>query len=277
MQFAKWQGLGNDFILVSECKATPPNASELAAKLCDRHFGIGADGLVFILPSTSADIRMQIFNSDGSEAQMCGNATRCVARYVHNHRLSVKNELCIETLAGLIHTRLSENGSVTVNMGVPRLNRGEIPVAGDPEATAVEVPVEVAGHTYHATCVSTGVPHCVIFVDDLAKIDWQTAGRLLEVHPLFPAKTNVDFIQFVSKNELVMKVWERGAGVTLACGTGACASLVAGVLTGRTERKALIHLAGGDLAVEWDEISGNVYMTGPATESFSGEIRLEAD
>lgn len=276
MRFAKWQGLGNDFILVSEWQETPPHAHQLAARLCDRHFGIGADGLVFILPSDAADFRMQIFNSDGSEAQMCGNATRCVSRYIHDYGLSAKKELRIETLAGIVHASLLDDAAaVKVNLGAPRLKRAEIPVSGDPDSLAVNVPIESGGNSYTATCVSTGVPHCVIFVDSLDGFDWQTAGRQLEAHPFFPEKTNVEFIQVINGKEMTMKVWERGAGVTLACGTGASACLVAGVLTGRTERQAVIHLDGGDLAIEWDEASGNVFMTGPAAESYTGDVQLK--
>jgi diaminopimelate epimerase len=276
MKFSKWQGLGNDFILVNGFEKVPTNSQQLAAILCDRHFGIGADGLVLVLPSAQADFRMQIFNSDGSEAQMCGNATRCVSRYVHSYGLTQKKELTIETLAGIIHARLIGDGSeVKVNLGEPRLKRSEIPVSGDSDSTAINVPVTISDTTYKATCVSTGVPHCVIFVDSFQGLDWQNIGRQIEIHPFFPEKTNVEFVQVINRTEMIMKVWERGAGVTLACGTGASASLVAGVLTDKTDRKAVVHLDGGDLQIEWEAGTDHVLMTGPAVESFVGDISIE--
>lgn len=275
MKFSKWQGLGNDFIIVNSFEESMITPEQHAAALCDRHFGIGADGLVLVLPSTQADFRMRIFNSDGSEAQMCGNATRCFSRYVHQYGLTTKKELTIETIAGIIHAQLIGDGSqVKVDLGVPRLKRGEIPVSGDPDATAINIPISLNDVTYYATCVSTGVPHCVIFVDSLQDLDWQNVGRQIEVHPLFPAKTNVEFIQIVNRSEMIMKVWERGAGVTLACGTGACASAVAGSLTDRTDRKVVIHLDGGDLHIDWETESNHVLKTGPAFESFVGDIDI---
>lgn len=274
MKFAKWHGLGNDFIFVNCLQETLDDPKKLAVTLCDRHFGIGADGLVLVLPSKKADFQMRIFNSDGSEAQMCGNATRCFARYVSTYGLAAKKQLTIETLAGSIHTSLlDEDSLVTVNLGTPKLNRGEIPVSGPSESQAIDIPLLVDGVSYSATCVSTGVPHCVIFHDALDELDWQTLGRKIEVHALFPEKTNVEFIQVCNRKEMTMKVWERGAGVTLACGTGASASLVAGVLTNRTDRIATVHLDGGDLIIEWEEQTNHVLMTGPATESFVGEIQ----
>jgi len=275
MRFSKWHGLGNDFILVNCFEETLSNPQQIAKAICDRHFGVGADGLVLVLPSRQADFRMQIFNSDGSEAQMCGNATRCFSRYVHAAGLTNKRELQIETLAGIIHAKLIGDGSlVRVNLGSPKLTRKEIPVAGDPDSRAVDIPVTADGKTYKATCLSTGVPHCVIFVDSFTNFDWLNIGRQIEVHPLFPEKTNVEFIQVLSRTEMIMKVWERGAGVTLACGTGASASVVAGVLTGRTERKVTVHLDGGDLEIEWEADTDQVIMTGPAMQTFTGEIEL---
>ena len=274
MEFAKWHGLGNDFVFINGFKETLDDPKQIVLTLCDRHFGIGADGLVLILPSEKADFRMRIFNSDGSEAQMCGNATRCFARYVFSYGLAGKKNLTIETLAGIIHTSLLDGGSlVTANLGSPKLNRGEIPVSGAPESQAIDIPLLVDGLTYSATCVSTGVPHCVVFVASLDELDWQTLGRKIEVHPFFPQKTNVEFIQVCNRKEMTMKVWERGAGVTLACGTGASAALVAGVLTNRTDRRVKVHLDGGDLIIEWDEQTDHVLMTGPAIESFVGEVQ----
>ena len=273
MKFSKWHGLGNDFIFINGFTETLNDPQRYAADLCDRHFGIGADGLVLVLPSTQADFRMRIFNSDGSEAQMCGNATRCFTRYVHTHELSNKKDLTIETLAGIVQASLiGDTDQVRVNLGAPKRKRGEIPVAGDPEADAVNIPISIGEVSFEATCISTGVPHCVIFVDSLTGFDWQKDGRQLEVHPLFPQKTNVEFIQVLNRKEIIMKVWERGAGVTLACGTGASASVVAGVITGRIDREVTVHLDGGDLQIEWDQESGNVLMTGPAVETFAGEF-----
>ena len=270
MKFSKWHGLGNDFVIINGFEETVANAQQLAKKVCDRHFGIGADGMVLVLPSSKADFRMQIFNSDGSEAQMCGNATRCFSRYVFLSGLTQKRDLSIETLAGTVHASLvDDDAQVTVNLGSPKLTRREIPVSGDPEAHAIDLPLQIADMTYKATCLSTGVPHCVIFVDTLPA-DWQSIARQIEVHSMFPQKTNVEFIQVLNRTELLMKVWERGAGVTLACGTGASASLVAGVLTGRTDRKATVHLDGGDLLIEWQEDTGHVIKTGPAVQSFVG-------
>lgn len=272
MKFSKWHGLGNDFVIVNCFEESVNNAPLIAKKICDRHFGVGADGLVLVLPSLKADFRMQIFNSDGSEAQMCGNATRCFSRYVSLSGLTEKKVLAIETLAGIVHATLVDNSSlVEVDLGVPRLTRGEIPVCGDPTSLAVDLPIQINGLTFHATCLSTGVPHCVIFVETIPQ-DWESIGKQIEVHPLFPQKTNVEFIQVLNQSEILMKVWERGAGVTLACGTGASASLVAGVLTGRTNRKATVHLDGGDLLIEWKEESGHVIKTGPAVQSFTGSL-----
>lgn len=271
MKFSKWHGLGNDFVFINGFEESVPDAQQIAKKVCDRHFGVGADGLVLVLPSSKADFRMQIFNSDGSEAQMCGNATRCFSRYVYLTGLTQKRHLAIETLAGIVHASIIGDDQVKVDLGAPKLTRREIPVSGNPEAQAINIPIQINGVTYEATCVSTGVPHCVIFVDSMPT-DWQSIGKQIEVHPVFPQKTNVEFIQVISTAELLMKVWERGAGVTLACGTGASASLVAGVLTGRTDRKATVHLDGGDLLIEWQEDTGHVIKTGPAVLSFTGSL-----
>ncbi|MBP1763811.1 MAG: Diaminopimelate epimerase [Firmicutes bacterium] len=277
MQFTKVQGQGNDFVLVDGFKEHIEDYSQAAIKVCDRHFGIGADGLVLILPSEKADFKMRIFNSDGSEAEMCGNVTRCVARYVYEHGLTDKTKMTLETLAGLIKPELIFNGNeiqtVRVDMGKPVLARNLIPMTGNPDEQAVNIPLEAAGKTFAVTCVSMGNPHCVIFVDDMEKIDLAGIGPYIETHPFFPKKTNVEFVQVVSDKEVRMRVWERGAGITLACGTGASATIVACVLNGKTGRKATIHLDGGDLDVEWgaDE---HIYMSGPAVEVFQGEYRL---
>jgi len=255
MQFTKVHGQGNDFVLVDGFQEHIADYSQAAIQVCDRHFGIGADGLVLILPSDKADFKMRIFNSDGSEAEMCGNVTRCVARYVYEHGLTDKTKITLETLAGLIKPELIFNGkelqTVRVDMGQPILKRGLIPMTGNPEEQAVNIPLEVAGNTYFGTCVSMGNPHCVIFVEDIGKIDLSGIGPFIETHSFFPKKTNVEFVQVLSDQEIRMRVWERGAGITLACGTGTSATLVAAVLNGKTGRKVTVHLDGGDLDVEW--------------------------
>lgn len=278
MRFVKMHGLGNDFIFVNgfEEKIAERDYSELGKKLCDRFFGIGGDGLVFILPSESADIKMRIINSDGSEAEMCGNAIRCFAKYAYEQGLVDKTKITVETLAGIMGPELIlENGKVVavrVDMGEPRLNREQIPMLGEPGQVVNEA-LEVDGNIYMITTVSMGNPHCIIFVDDALSFPLTELGPKVEKHTSFPRKTNVEFVQVVNPSEMIMRVWERGAGNTLACGTGACATLVAGVLTGQTDRKAKVHLAGGTLEIEWAE-NNRIYMTGPATHVYNGELDL---
>lgn len=280
MQFSKWHGAGNDFVIVDGFKENVAGLDLAAAarQVCDRHFGVGADGLVFVLPSATADFRMQIINSDGSEAEMCGNVTRCVARYVYEQGLTDKTKVTLETLAGPIKPELVFDGGaisgVRVDMGAPRLKRGEIPMTGAAGEDAMNVPVTVDGRTYHGIGVSMGNPHFVIFVDDVGSVALPVTGPKIETDALFPRKTNVEFVQALSRSELRMRVWERGAGITMACGTGTCATVVAGVLSGRCDRKVLVHLDGGDLSIEWAE-DGRVYMTGPAVEVFRGDYLLK--
>lgn len=278
MDFTKMHGLGNDFVVVYGEQELPSNASELAVKLCDRFFGIGADGLVYILPSAKADFTMRIMNSDGSEAEQCGNAIRCVAKYVYDHGLIDRTEMTIETLgAGVQKLRLTvEEGrvaSVRVDMGEPILDGLRVPTTVD-QHPVVNHPIEVDGREFRFTAVSMGNPHCVIYVDDAVSFDLGTWGPKLEVHPLFPRKTNVEFATVNSRNQIDMRVWERGAGPTLACGTGACATLVASVLNGSADRSATISLKGGDLFIEWDEHDNHVYMTGPAEVVYTGAVVL---
>ncbi len=274
MKFTKWQGIGNDFVIVNGFQERIEDYPQKAIEICDRHFGIGADGLVIALPSEIADFRMRIFNSDGSEAEMCGNVTRCFARYVYENGLTTKTELSIETLAGIIRPKLIfEEGqirAVCVDMGEPRLKRGEIPMTGNAEEQAVNLPLVVGNTTYDITCVSMGNPHCIIFTDEVEELDLQALGRPIEIHPLFPRKTNVEFVKVIDRNTLRMRVWERGAGITLACGTGTCATVVAAVLNNKTEREVKVHLDGGDLFIEWRS-DNHVYKTGPAVEVFRGE------
>ena len=274
MKFTKMHGAGNDYVYVNCFEQVElGDVSELAKAISDRHFGVGGDGLVLICPSERADARMVMYNADGSEAEMCGNAVRCVAKLVYDHGIAAKEELTIETGRGVLDLQCSVSDGkvdrVRVNMDEPILVSSEIPttLAGDPP---VNVPFEVGGRSLEITCVSMGNPHAVTFVDEVND-DWVlNIGPQVEVHEAFPRKINAEFTQVVSRSEVIMRVWERGSGETLACGTGACASVVAGVLTGLLDRKVLVRLTGGDLEIEWAE-SGEVYMTGPATEVFSGE------
>ncbi len=274
MHFTKVQGLGNDFILVNcfEEKLDFSKAVDLAVEMCRRRTGIGADGLVLLLPSELADIQMRIFNSDGSEAEMCGNAIRCAASYLYDHNMIAKSKIMVETPAGIIIPELLlENGmvkAVRVDMGEPRLERSDIPMLGRPGKVVGE-PLAEAGLTYNITAVSMGNPHCVIFVPDADEVTLPDIGPRIEKHQSFPRKTNVEFIQVLNLEEIKMRVWERGAGVTMACGTGACAAVVACVLNGLTGRLVTVHLEMGDLFIEWAE-DNHVYMTGPAEEVYTG-------
>ncbi|GGG13008.1 diaminopimelate epimerase [Paenibacillus abyssi] len=276
MNFTKMHGLGNDFIVVAGERELPANVSELAEQLCNRYFGIGADGLVYILPSEIADFRMRIINSDGSEAEQCGNAIRCVAKYVYDNGLTDKEEITIETLgAGAQKVQLNvEDGKVAtvrVDMGEPILQGLQVPTTVDADVV-IDHPIEVEGREFRFTAVSMGNPHCVIYVDDAAGFDLQAWGPKLETHPMFPRKINVEFVTVNSRTHTDMRVWERGAGPTLACGTGACATVVASVLNGMTDRTATVSLKGGDLLIEWNEQDKHVYMTGPAAVVYSGAI-----
>lgn len=278
MEFTKMHGLGNDFIVVFGEQELPSNAAELAITLCNRFFGIGADGLVYILPSERGDFMMRIINSDGSEAEQCGNAIRCVSKYVYDHGLVNSEQIVIETIgAGEQKVTLNvKDGvveTVTVDMGEPVLSGLQIPVAIDAEQVVSE-PIEADGSEFKFTAVSMGNPHCVIYVDDAVSFDLAAWGPKLEVHPLFPRKVNVEFATVLNRGRVDMRVWERGAGPTLACGTGACATLVSSVLNGLTDRAAWISLKGGDLFIEWNEEDNHVYMTGPAEVVFTGRVTL---
>lgn len=273
MEFTKMHGLGNDFVIVSKYKDIPKDVERLAIAMCDRHFGVGADGLVFILPSDQADVRMRIFNADGTEAEQCGNAIRCVSKYVYDHELVNKEKLSVETLAGIQHVKLHTKegivNTVEVDMGEPILKGELVPTAiHDPQV--VDRTIEVDGVTFHFTAVSMGNPHAVIYVENAKDFDVEKWGPKIETHPLFPKKTNVEFVTVKSDKELEMRVWERGVGQTLACGTGACATGVASVLTGQASRDVTIHLKGGDLKVFWNPEDNKVYMTGEAREVFTG-------
>ncbi len=276
MEFTKMHGLGNDFIVVYGEQTLPEGVAELAIQVCDRNFGIGADGLVFILPSEKADVRMRIINSDGSEAEQCGNAIRCVTKYVFDHGIVRGTSITVETLgAGVQQVQVNATDgkaeTVRVQMGQPILKGLNVPTTVDADVV-LQHPIEVDGRTFTFTAVSMGNPHCVIYVDDAPNFDLGVWGPKLEVHPMFPKKINVEFATVRSRGHVDMRVWERGAGPTLACGTGACATLVSSVLNGSTDREGTISLKGGDLYIEWDEASNQVYMTGPATEVFTGRI-----
>lgn len=276
MEFTKMHGLGNDFVVIYGEQQLPENASQLAIEVCNRFFGIGADGLVYILPSEHADFRMRIINSDGSEAEQCGNAIRCVAKYVYDNRLIDREEITIETLgAGVQKVQLIVNDGavekVRVDMGEPILHGLTIPTTIDANPV-VNHPIAANGEEFTFTAVSMGNPHCVIPVEDAASYDYSVIGPLLELHEFFPKKINVEFVTVYNRNHVEMRVWERGAGPTLACGTGACATLVASVLRGDTDREATISLKGGDLYIEWNSSDNHVYMTGPAQEVFRGRF-----
>ncbi len=278
MKFTKMQGAGNDYVYVNCFSENIEDPAAVARKVANRNFGIGSDGLILIMPSAVADVRMRMFNSDGSESEMCGNGIRCVAKYAYDHGLVGKQEISAETGAGILTLQLFTDGAgkvdrVRVNMGKPRLTRGEIPLTGDPALRVVNEPLNILHSTFQITCASMGNPHCVIFVDDVEQFQVEKYGPLIENHAIFPRRTNVEFVQIISRGEVRQRTWERGAGETLACGTGASAVCVAGVLNGLTDKKIVNHLAGGDLELEWAD-DGFLYMTGPAVEVFSGEIEL---
>lgn len=275
MRFTKMHGAGNDYVYLDGFAQKPPSdPADLSRRISDRHFGVGSDGLILILPSEVADARMRMFNADGSESEMCGNGIRCVAKYVHDHGIARKPTLRIETGRGILTVALELRGGVadrvTVDMGEPILRSADIPTTlpGDPPVNAS---LTVGDELHPVTAVSMGNPHAVAYVPDVAAVDLTRLGPLVENHPAFPRRVNAHFVQVHSPAEVTMRTWERGSGVTLACGTGACAVCVAGVLTERTCRKLLAHLPGGDLGLEWSAADNHVYMTGPATEVFTGD------
>jgi diaminopimelate epimerase len=275
MHFTKMHGAGNDYIYL-DCfrNSMPRDPAGLSRAMSDRHFGIGSDGLILICPSEKADARMRMFNADGSEAEMCGNGLRCVAKYVYGHALVRKSSLQIETGRGILRVDLEmTNGSVhqaTIDMGEPILDASRIPTTlpGNPPTNT---PLSVSDQAYRVTCVSMGNPHCILFVDSITDALVLGIGPKIETHPAFPKRTNVEFVRVNNPEDVTVRVWERGSGETLACGTGACAVAVAGVITGRTQRQIVAHLRGGDLRLNWSESDNHVYLTGPAVEVFSGE------
>ena len=278
MRFTKMHGLGNDYVYVDGTSEdlTRYDLTELSRLVSDRNFGVGSDGLIVILPSETVDFRMRIFNPDGSEAEMCGNGIRAFAKYVFEHGLTHKTDLTVQTGAGMVRPRLFvEDGevvSVRVDMGEPRLKRSEIPMVGEPaDQPVVGELLEVDGEGVYVTCVSMGNPHCVQFVDDVGAAPVTQLGPKIERHPLFPARTNVEFVQIVDRGQVKMRVWERGTGETLACGTGASATCVACALNDLADRTVRVHLRGGTLTIEWAG-DNHVYMTGPAAEVYTGEL-----
>lgn len=277
MKFTKMHGCGNDYVYVNCFEENVPNPVETAIKVSDRHFGIGSDGMILICPSDKADFRMAMYNLDGSEGKMCGNGVRCIAKYVYDHHLTDKTTISLETLGGIKYLDINvvdgKAATIKVDMGAPVLEPSAIPVKVDGER-AVNVPIEVDGKTWHMTCISMGNPHAVVFVDDPAAMDLPTIGPKFEKHPVFPEQVNTEFVHVVDRHTVNMRVWERGSGETLACGTGACATAVACILNGYTDDEVLVHLIGGDLLIRYDREANKVYMTGPATEVFSGEIDI---
>ena len=275
--FSKYQGLGNDFILIDNRQSdTPMIEPEEAIVWCDRHFGIGADGVIFVLPGQNgADYTMRIFNSDGSEPEMCGNGIRCMAKFIADLEGKIDTEVTyqIHTLAGIIKPEVMVDGNIQVDMGEPRLSAAEIPTSlGMVDDQVVNQLVEVDGKDWTVTCVSMGNPHCMTFVDDAKAIDLEKIGPKFEHHPVFPQRTNTEFVQVMRRDYLRMRVWERGAGITLACGTGACATVVAAVLTGQADRHCTVELPGGCLQIYWSLADNRVYMTGPAELVFKGSV-----
>ena len=275
MKFTKMHGCGNDYVYINCFNETVEHPEELAVRVSDRHFGIGSDGLILICPSEVADFQMIMYNADGSMGEMCGNGIRCVAKYVYDHGMTDNTHITIETGAGIKTLDLTvEDGKVTmvrVDMGEPILEAAKIPVVSEKERV-IDEPILVQGREWKMTCVSMGNPHAVVFVTDTKHLAIEEVGPCFEHYKRFPKRTNTEFVQFISRNEINMRVWERGAGETWACGTGTCASVMACILNGYTDDEVLVHLLGGDLKIEYDRESNHIFMTGPATTVFEGEI-----
>ena len=275
MNFTKMQGIGNDYVYVNCLQETIENPSELAKKISDRHYGVGSDGLIMINPSDKADFEMEMYNADGSRGEMCGNGIRCVAKYVYDYGLTDKTSISVETLAGIKYLDMTvEDGKVVlvkVDMGKPMLRPEEVPVVSEKEEV-IDEPITVDGQEYRMTCVSMGNPHAVVFIDqDVKEFPLETVGVKFENHERFPKRVNTEFVNVLDRHTAQMRVWERGSGETLACGTGACAVAVACALNGLTEDEVTVKLLGGDLQIKWDREKNTVYMTGPAEVVFDGE------
>ena len=277
MKFTKMQGLGNDYVYVNCFKETIENPPEMAKKVSNRNFGIGSDGLIMINPSDVADFEMEMYNADGSRSEMCANGIRCVGKYVYDYGLTEKEHISVETLAGIKYLDLTvEDGKVKlvkVDMGSPELVPENIPIVADGNRV-IDEPINVNGTEYRMTGVSMGNPHAVVYVEDVKGLDIETIGPAFENHERFPNRVNTEFVKVLDRNTVEMRVWERGSGETMACGTGACAVAVACILNGFTEDKVTVKLLGGDLQIEWDKEADKIYMTGPAEVSFDGEINL---
>lgn len=277
MEFTKMHGCGNDYVYVNGFTNKIENPNKLSEIVSNRNFGIGSDGLIVINPSDVADFKMSMYNADGSEGKMCGNGIRCVAKYVYDNKMTDKTTITVETLSGIktlvLNVEDEKVKTVRVNMGTPILKSKDVPVVSDKEQV-IDEPIKVNDKEYRITCVSMGNPHAVTFIDDTDSLEIEKIGPLFENNEIFPDRVNTEFIQVVDRNNIKMRVWERGSGETLACGTGACASVVACVLNGLTENKVTVSLLGGDLFIEYNQEENVVYMTGPATISFTGDIEV---
>ena len=277
MKFVKMQGCGNDYIYIDGSKETVENKPEIVKKLSDRHFGIGGDGVIFINPSKIADFEMEMYNADGSRSEMCGNGIRCVAKYVYDYGLTDQTEITIESAGKIKYIRLfikdGKVDQVRVNMGAPELSAVNVPVKAETEQV-IDAPITVDGTEYRMTCVSMGNPHAVIFMDEIQNLPLEQIGPKFEHHPCFPNRTNTEFVKVVDRHTVDMRVWERGTGETLACGTGCCATAVACVLNQKTEDDITVRLLGGELKIRWDREENCIYMTGPARVVFEGTIEL---
>ena len=277
MEFTKMEGCGNDYVYVNGFKNKIDNPNEVSKFISDRHFGIGSDGLIVINPSEVADFKMSMYNADGSEGKMCGNGIRCVAKYVYDNKMTDKTTITVETLSGIktlvLNVKEGKVDTVRVNMGAPEIVASKVPVLFHGEKVINE-PILIDGKEYGITCVSMGNPHAVTFINDTDSLDIEHIGPMFENHKMFPDRVNTEFIQVVDRKTVKMRVWERGSGETLACGTGACASVVACVLNGKTENTVTVKLLGGDLLIEYNEEENTVYMTGPARVSFTGNIEI---
>ena len=277
MKFVKMQGCGNDYIYIDGSKETVENKPEVVKKLSDRHFGIGGDGAIFINPSDVADFEMEMYNADGSRSEMCGNGIRCVAKYVYDYGLTDQTEITIESAGKIKYIRLfikdGKVDQVRVNMGAPELSAVNVPVKAETEQV-IDAPITVEGTEYRMTCVSMGNPHAVIFMDEIQNLPMEQIGPKFEHHPCFPNRTNTEFVKVVDRHTVDMRVWERGTGETLACGTGCCATAVACVLNQKTEDDITVRLLGGELKIRWDREENCIYMTGPARVVFEGTIEL---
>ena len=277
MKFTKMHGIGNDYVYVNCFKETVEHPSEVAIKVSDRHFGIGSDGLILIKPSEVADGKMEMYNADGSQGAMCGNGIRCVAKYMYDYGITDKTSISVETKSGIKYLDLTiKDGkvdTVKVNMGTPILKAADIPVRSEKEQV-IDEPVMVDGKEWKITCVSMGNPHAITYIDDVKNLEIEKIGPKFENHEIFPDRVNTEFVHVIDRNTVEMRVWERGSGETLACGTGACAVAVSSILNGLTEEEVTVKLLGGDLKIFWDRTENKVYMTGSATTVFDGEINL---